>query len=192
MDWKDVESTIANIAPTIAGTIGTIVGGGPIGSLASSGMSILLNALGLKSDAKPEEVVNAITTDPEARLKLMVAENQFKLDMEKQNTEKLRAELADISNARAREVEIVRLTGKRDVLQFGLAVLGVLGPISLVAYMVIRGLPSGMTPEAAAMVGAFIGIIIGEYKTIYQYFFGSSKGSALKSEFMEKQINGKK
>jgi len=191
MDWKDVENAIANIAPTIAGTIGTIVGGAPIGSLASSGISILLNALGLKGDAKPEEIVNAITVDPEARLKLMIAENQFRLDMEKQNTEKLKAELADISNARAREVEIVRLTGKRDVLQFGLAVLGVLGPISLVAYMVMKGLPSGMTPEAAAMVGAFIGIIIGEYKTIYQYFFGSSKGSALKSEFMEKQINGK-
>jgi hypothetical protein len=49
-----------------------------------------------------------------------------------------------------------------------------------------------MTPEVALLVGGFVGIIIGEYKTIPAYFFGSSKGSADKTATMVASLSNEK
>jgi hypothetical protein len=186
MEWKELAVGLTNIAPTIGSFFG------PIGAGVGTAVSALAKAFGLKSDAKPDEILAAVRADPQALLKLELAKMEYELSIGKEETERLRIELADVKDARAREIEVTKITGKRDTLQFGLAVLGVIGPLSLVTYMIVKGLPGGMSTDAAAMIGAFIGIVIGEYKTIFQYFFGSSKGSQVKTEFLEKQArNGR-
>ena len=176
---------ITDIAPTLGGIIG-----GPPGALIGGAVSLLAKVFGLKADAKPEDVMKAIQSDPEAALKLMVLENQFKLDWKEKEIEELKTYLADIQSARQREVEVTKATGKKDVLQLLLALFGVMAPTGLIIYLIRFGLPI-MPAETALMVGGFLGIIIGEYKTIFGYFFGSSAGSGKKSEAIEQMIKGR-
>jgi hypothetical protein len=91
-----------------------------------------------------------------------------------------------VQNARQTEIDRLKATGKRDMLQFWLAIFGWLAPVSIVSYIVMYGLPKGVSADAAALMGGFVGIIIGEYKTIYQYFFGSSRGSEQKTELLSR------
>jgi hypothetical protein len=177
MDWKELGVALTSLAPTVGSFFG------PVGAGVGTAVSALAKAFGLKSDAKPDEILEAIKADPQAALKLQMAKMDYELAKEKEETTRLQAELADVQNARQREIEIVKTTGKRDVLQFGLAVLGVLCPLTLVVLLLVKGLPQ-MNPAEAALVGGFVGIIIGEYKTIFQYFFGSSKGSEVKTTML--------
>jgi len=187
MEWKDVGNAVAGAAPSIAGAIAGMFAGPQAGNLASTGISALLGVLGLKPDAKPDDVLVAIQADPQAALKLKLAENDFKIRQRELDIEELKAELADIQSARTREIEITKTTGRRDSLQFSLAVAGWLAPVFLIFWLLVKGLPSGMSADAAALVGGFLGIIISEYKTIYQYFFGSSKGSEHKTELLARK-----
>lgn len=183
MDWKELGTGLVNIAPTVGSFFG------PVGAGVGTAISALAKAFGLKPDAKPNEILEAVKADPQALLKLEMAKMDYELEIERENTERLKIQLADVQNARQREVGIVRVTGKRDVLQFGLAVLGVLCPLALVILLLVMGLPK-MDSAQAALVGGFVGIIIGEYKTVFQYFFGSSQGSAMKSQAMQKSGTG--
>jgi hypothetical protein len=78
-------------------------------------------------------------------------------------------------------VESEKAIGKKDWNLYVLAYLGVGLPFILVGYFIYYGLPK-MTPETALMVGGFVGIILSKYGSIFDYFFGSSQGSATKSQ----------
>lgn len=187
MNWQDVKDAIAKYAPGVEGVLelaSLIPGAGAITGPAAIAIKTLGKAFG--TEATPDALVQAITTDPNAALKLKQSQLDFEVEMGKQRIAELEIYVKDVQNARAREVEIFKVTGRRDKLQFWLALAGVLCPVSLVTWLVIQGLPKGLSNEGAALIGGFIGIIIGEYKTIYGYFFGSSKGSELKTEMLSK------
>jgi hypothetical protein len=178
--FQKIGDSIADFAPGIA-TILTATGvGAPIGA-AVGAVGALSRAFGLGSAAKPEDVLQAISADPEIRLKAMIAENGFRAEMGRQEIEKLRVQLADVQSARSRQVESEKAIGKKDWNLYILAYLGVGLPFILVGYFIYYGLPK-MTPETALMVGGFVGIILSKYGSIFDYFFGSSQGSATKSQ----------
>lgn len=61
-----------------------------------------------------------------------------------------------------------------------LAIIGVVAPLSLLGVLIYKGV------EPTALVAGFIGVIVGSYSMIFQYYFGSSSGSKNKQETLDK------
>jgi len=143
-------------------------------------MGVLLNALGLKADAKPDEVLQAIQNNPEAVLKLKQAEIDFKIKMGEQKLEEVKAYLADTASARSREVEITKATGKRDINQYILAWVMVGGFFSLTGILIFRAIP----PSTSNVIYMLFGALSAGFGSVMNYYFGSSKGSAEKTNLL--------
>lgn len=61
-----------------------------------------------------------------------------------------------------------------------LAVIGVFAPLTLLSILIYKG------EEPTALVAGFIGMILGSYPMIFNYYFGSSSGSKSKQETIDK------
>lgn len=178
---KDTLAKITSAAPMIGALLGP---GG-----AAAGMVIKMAAAALGVEPTPEAIEAQIASNPDALLKFKELEATHKIEWEKLLIEKERIRLQDVQSARQRQTESERATGKRDMNLYALAWLGVLGYLSLIIYLIAVGLPK-MTPELALMVGNLIGIVGAKYSGIFDYFFGSSQGSAHKTAIMESQRGG--
>ena len=185
MEWKDVSSTIAGSAPALAGVIGGLVGGPAVGSAASVGISALLKILGLAPDAKPEDALKAIQADPEANLKLIIAENDFKLKQRDQEIEVMKAQLLDVQSARQREIETTKATGKRDINLFVLSWVIMGGFIGLIAALIMMQFVYSKTLQSDPIITLCLGSFATDAGMVVGYFFGSSSGSAAKSQTLE-------
>ena len=135
----------------------------------------------------PIKLLTALVTKDASIPDTTKGEILFKLQEFEAEYEKMRLE--DVANARSREIEITKTTGKKDITVMVLAYWGVFAPVAIVIYLMICGLPK-LSPEVSMLVGGLIGMIVGEYKTVYGYFLGSSSGSKLKSEQMDKIMMG--
>src|SRR5689334_25251012 len=72
---------LREVAPTLAGVIGTAVGG-PVGPLAGAAVKFLGEKLLGKPDATPDEVEQAVATmPPDKLLELRALDNAFKVRM---------------------------------------------------------------------------------------------------------------
>lgn len=154
--------------------------GGPLGSLAANAVGKALNVS--KVDATPDGIGSAIAAaqikDPDALLKLQQAEQEFSATMARlgfenaQHLEEIAAK--DRDSARAREISV------RDWTPKALAVAVTLGFFALLALLLFRSVPSQSQSLLNVMVGslgtAWIGIVT--------YYFGSSAGSARKTEML--------
>ena len=144
----------------------------------------LAGAFGLaEEEVTPEKINGLINSDPEFALKAKIADNDLLIKMREMDIKELEIKLEDTSSARRREVDIIKVTGKKDATLYMLAWLGVLGYLGLIVYIIHWGLPK-MSPEIALMVGNLIGVVGAKYSGIYDYFFGSSKGSADKNQII--------
>ena len=114
MDWKDIGSTIANAAPTIGGLIGSIVPGlgTVVGAGAGTAIKAIAGAFGLADTARPEEIMAAIQADPQAVVKLKMAEMDFTLKQRDQDLEKMRI---DIDGLRAQNETYLKELDTRTV-----------------------------------------------------------------------------
>jgi hypothetical protein len=180
MDLKDIFSkeTLSKITGA-APLIGSLLGPGG----AAAGTMIKLIAGNLGVEETPQAVEAAIQNNPDALLKLKELEFTHRIELGKILLERDRLELSDKASARGREVEMTKATGKRDGNLYALAWLGILGYLAIIIYLIGWGLPK-MTAEIALMVGNLIGIVGAKYSGIFDYFFGSSKGSADKTAIM--------
>lgn len=61
-----------------------------------------------------------------------------------------------------------------------LAIIGVMAPLSLLGILIYKDI------EPTALVAGFIGMILGSYPMIFQYYFGSSSGSKDKQDTIDK------
>jgi len=75
MEWSDLGSSLASIAPILGGAVGG-PGGAAIGSLIS-------NMFGGKPDDSPEQLARLIEADPQAAVKLKELEYTHKVDLER-------------------------------------------------------------------------------------------------------------
>ena len=93
MDWKQVGNTVIKAgAPLLGGALF-----GPAGSVIAS---IISGNLGMSPDATPDQVMAAITSDPEAALKLREIETTHAERLQALENERLRIETADVQSAR--------------------------------------------------------------------------------------------
>jgi hypothetical protein len=166
MDWKDVVAKISQAAPLVGSLFG------PAGTAVGGVVKLAASALGV---APTEEAIAAeIERNPEAVLKLRELEMTHKVEMEKLAIAAETARLADVQDARKREVAIVQATGKRDWSQ------EILGWIIVTGFFAVLGIRMFVTIPVNQLenVGMLIGALITAFTTVVAYRYGSSKGSA--------------
>ena len=172
MEWTAISKMIADLAPSILTAAGSFVpGGAMIGGVAGD---LLKKAFGT---AEPDKLAAAIAADPEAAMKLRMMEIQFQLEEKKLDLEETRSYLADVQSARAREVEIVKATGSRDVHLYILAWVMVSGFFALLGCLLFVTIPN----DQSGVVSMLFGALSAGFGSVIGYFFGSSKGSADKA-----------
>ena len=175
-DWK---ALVKSIAPTI----GTALGG-PLGGIAGLALS---KALGMPDDAAKDE--NSLSAaiqgaNPDQLLALKKADQDFAVQMQKlgfENIEALEAIAAgDRANAREREIKTQDWTPKI----LGLAIT--LGFFGLLYFLLRHEPPTGSRDILNIMLGSLGSAWIG----VVTYYFGSSAGSARKTELMSVKSQG--
>lgn len=182
MDWKDIAAKVGEWAPAIGAALAPVTGGTSL--LVGGAVGALTKALGLAPNAKPEEVLNALNSDPESRLKAQIAENDFLLKQRDQDLEELKTYLLDVQSARAREVSIVQATGKRDYSQ---EILGWIITTGFFGVLFLRMFVTIPTTQLENL-GMLIGALISAFTTVVQYRYGSSKGSESKSATIDAML----
>jgi hypothetical protein len=185
---KKIGDGIADYAPSLAKILNASGIGAPAG-IALDVMSSLAKAFGCGTNATPDEIHTAIASDPQSALKLALAEQDFILKKREQDIEFLKTQLSDIQSARTMDVDKTKATGKRDYNLYALAWLNTLG-FYIVVGVFIWMLGHGKTIEAMGAMGTIIVMLIGNlssnYTSVNSYFFGSSQGSAQKTELLAK------
>lgn len=179
--FQKIGDAIADYAPTLAGVLTATGVGAPIGA-AVGAAGVLARTFGLGGDAKPEDVLKAITSDPEIALKARMADQAYSLELRKQEIEELKARLADVQSARGRQIESEKLTGKRDINLYALAWLIVGGFFLLTGGLLYFSYQGKPIVDSSGVLFMLLGTLATGFGMVLQYFFGSSKGSADKSQ----------
>jgi hypothetical protein len=175
LSWDAVKPWVAKIAPML----GTALGG-PLGGAAGS---LLGSALGIK-DASPESIKEAVTTGSltgDQIVALKKAEQDFSLQCRAMgyNSVKELEELAfqDRDSARQREIQIKDWTPR--ILAYGVT----LGFFGLLAYMLANEIPD----KNRDVLNLMLGSLGTAWIAVITYYFGSSAGSAQKTEMLGKE-----
>lgn len=177
--FQKIGDAVTDFAPGIATVLAATGVGAPVAA-AVGAVGALGRAFGLGSQAKPEEVLSAISADPEIRLKAMIAENDFKAEMGRQEIKKLETELADVQSARTRQTDSEKATGKRDYNLYILAWVIVLGFFVLMALLLKFTVP----PDQNGVIFMLFGALASGFTQILSYFFGSNKSSENKTNMI--------
>ena len=171
MEWKDIAGAVGKAAP-ILGTLLGGPGGAAVGSLIAS-------ALG--TGAEPAEVSAALAS-PEAAVKLREIESRRQVELEALAVDFAKAQLAastaDRASAREREVK----TGDTFTPRL-LALLVTVGFFGVLGYLLAAGKPAAGGDALLVMLGS----LGAAWTAIVAYYFGSSAGSAAKTELLGKR-----
>ncbi|MCO6501359.1 MAG: hypothetical protein J5I47_13420 [Vicingus serpentipes] len=159
----------ANIIPDVAG----------VALQAATG-----DVKGAIDNLKGQLLHQSTTGNPQAKAlltELDIQMKQIELEFSRVELEETKAYLSDTQNARAREVEYVKM-GRTDWMQ---VIVGVLGLIMLgfnLYAIVFLNIPA----DNKTLFTHFMGIIEGVALSIFGYYFGSSKGSKDKTNLLSK------
>jgi len=172
-DWKSI---VKSVAPML----GTALGG-PFGGAAAKILVNVLDPAG-KTDPSDDSSVSKLVTDAMGDLnkvaQIQQAEQQFKLQMAQlgYQNEKDLEEIAykDRDSARNREIQIRDWTPK--VLGFLITV----GFFGILAFMLKYEVPA----QSKDVLNIMIGALGTAWISVVTYYFGSSAGSARKTDLM--------
>lgn len=169
MNWKTI---VATVAPAL----GTALGG-PLGGLAVAAVS---DALLGKPNGSEGEIAAALTAGgPDALLKLKQADQAFAARMKELDIDLERLHQSDRASAREREAK----TGDRATPRALAAII--VGGFLLTVWYVLSGQVEGLKdPVAAGLIGTLIGYVSAKADQVTSYYFGSSAGSAAKTELL--------
>lgn len=171
-----------NVLKSLVPVIGTIVGG-PVGAIASAGLSWLTTKLGL-----PEGSVEAVTDavmgmDPTERIKL---EQEFAKWQAEFSLKREIAYLEDVQSARARDAEFLK-SGKRNY-RADLIVLATFLGLAFVIGLSVWS--SDLDEYAKGALSTALGLLISEWKTITQFEFGSTRTGRAKDDTINNLTKG--
>lgn len=164
MDWKDVVSKLAPL-------LGTALGG-PLGGMAAATVS---QALLGRQDAGEDELAAAVAgAGPEQLAALKQAEQDFKARMAELGLKAEDIAAQDRASARQRETTLKDWTPRLLALAITVGFFGLLGT------MLGHDIPEGNRQVLDIMIGALGTAWTG----VVTYYFGSSAGSARKTEML--------
>ena len=179
MDWKDILSKVADTAPVVGSFFGAP------GIAVGTAIKAITGAFGLKSDATPEEIINAVS-DPDAQIKLLVAKQNYELAIMGADLEKFKTEVDDRKSARQRQSDSEKATGKRDINLYVLAWVIMGGFMGTIMAMLILQYAFGKVLAADPLVTLLLGSLSTDAGMVVGYFFGSSSGSKDKTDILAK------
>ena len=174
MDWKNIANKITSVAPMLGSLLG------PGGMLAGTAIKMIGSALGI--EPTEDAITTALQADPEAMLKLKQFELDNKVELRKIVLEQERVRLADIADARSRQIEHEKTTGKSDTNLYVLAWAVVSGFFGLMGLLCFKTLPG----DSSGVVFMLFGALATGFGQVLSFFFGSSKSSADKTKLLVK------
>ena len=195
MDWKDVAGKISSAAPGVGALIGTLaagpVVGTAIGGAAGKALQMLASLFGISSSSvTPDQLDAAIASDPQAVLKLRMAEMDHEKDManialeeEKLDHEQTKVELQDVQNARSREIEIAK-AGKSNFTFYSVGWIITIGFFMSIVLIMFK--PIAIDGEMRDVLNMLLGYLASNFNVVVSYFYGSSKSSADKGATMDR------
>lgn len=170
MDWKDISGVVGKAAPIL----GTLLGG-PAGAAVGG---LIASALGTSTD--PADVAQALQ-NPDAAIKLREIESKRQTDLQALAVDMAKAEIAastaDRASAREREAKTGDTLTPRT-----LALLVTLGFFGVLGYLLAAGKPQHGGDALLVMLGS----LGAAWTAIVAYYFGSSAGSAAKTEILRR------
>lgn len=170
MEWKDIFGKILD--PALEVVKAFVPGSG----LAIQGVKAIASVFGLKEDeVTPEKLQELAAQDKDFALKMMQANQLFQISIMKEETERMKLELADVQNARTREVSLKDNVNK--ILAY--SIVGAF--IALVGATLL-----GYAKVESALAGTLVGYLSAKCEQILAYYFGSSKSSDHKTELLAK------
>lgn len=163
MNWSDLGRKVADFAPLLGSALGPV--GAGVGALISSEFG---------TENTPDAIGAFLTGNPDAQVKLKEIELTHKAQLQEIKLQTLQAELGDKANA--------RLANKHSLmpayLSVGLTALIVL----IVALLFWIDVPEG-SREVLFML---LGVVIKEWGSAMQYWFGTTRSSQDKTRLMSK------
>lgn len=176
MDWDSIKKLIGTSAPVL----GTLIGG-PAGAAVGSIVGGLLGV-----DSTPEAIERELKGNPEALLKLKKYEMDHKEKLQGMELDELKAYLGDVQSARKRQTDHEDKTGKTDKNLYALAWLTVGGFFGLIGIMMFVDVPT----QNYDILYMLLGALTAKTGSVYNYFFGTSKGSADKNVMLANTKKG--
>ncbi len=177
MEWKDVSKLVGKVAPLLGAAVG-----GPVGGVAGGAIALLANSFNFEGETanNPEKIFEMIQQDPEMAVKLKQIEADNLEVLQRIALERDLAALKDRQNARNREIEIVKATGKRDWFLNGLAGVVTVGFFALCFQLMQDPVPK----ENEKVFYMLLGGLSMYFGTVLQYYFGSSQSSNEKTKLL--------
>lgn len=165
-------SKALQILQTVAPTVALAVGG-PFGPIASAAISAALGTP--KGDDKAAEAA-LLTATPDQLLALTKENNAFQVQMKQFGIDEAKLVFDDVANARAMQVSTHDSTPRY------LAYFITLGFFATLGYLIIYGKPETGGDVMLVMVGS-LGTA---WSGIVSFYYGSSAGSAAKTDVINK------
>ena len=178
-EWK---STVKSVAPSIGSLLD-----GPLGKMA---LKVIADALLGPNAPKdnPEEAIQAVLSraTPDLLLKLKQAENDFKLAMH--GAQLAVAPVLGVATKEGVQPESPppSTVQPKDRTTRNLAYAYTAGYFALLLIVIFRGVNEG----AANLINTLIGVLTASQVGIMTYYFGSSAGSARKTDLLTQQTKG--
>ena len=163
---------ISSLAPTVATALG--------GPFAGTAVTALEKALGVAGQANIEQAV--LAGNPEALAKVQVAEIDLQKTLAQLGIQEEQLQLEDVDSARKREESV------KDWTPTVLATVITIGFFGLIAALIEMMIPARNEPVVYALVGA----LGAGFNQVLSYYFGSSKGSADKTQGLINAVQSKK
>jgi hypothetical protein len=172
-----LKSIIGGVAPVLASALG--------GPLAGTAVQAIADKLGLgdsqegtaQIEAAIVEKLEVATTDD--WLKIRDAENDFKLEMRKLDIDEDKIHQMDRDSARNRQVK----TDDKVPDYLALMVLVIFaGVLASVLWMAINEVQ--MNQQVVTVINILLGILSAGVTSVLAYYFGSSKGSQIKTHML--------
>ena len=169
--WGTIKQSLGSVVPLLANAI--VPGsGGVVGSLIAS-------VLGIQNT--PDAIATAVSNlTPEQITALKTAEMAHQEKLLEIGNANDQMYLLDVQDARKREVELTKATGKSDLNLYILAWTVVISFFITVGILFFVPLPQGQ----ANIVYMLLGTLGTGFATVLGYFFGSSKGSSDKTALL--------
>lgn len=181
IQWSGVVASIKKVAPMLGSLIGGPAGGA-VGVIAGSAVSMVASALGI--EPTHEAIADALANNPDALMKLRELELNNAVSLQQLMLQQQAAEFADTANARNRQIEHEKATGKSDVNLYALAwtiIFGFFGLTLALLYCTYSGNP---ITDQTGVLYMLLGTLATSFGMVVGYFFGSSKSSAEKSALL--------
>lgn len=167
MDWKELGSSVAKVAPVLGAALG-----GPVGVIAGAAGTLISSFLGVEPE--PQAVAKALQ-DPEVLLQLKQLEVEQQSQLLGWQRAQLDAELRNVQDARAREVALAK-AGSGGAWVTGVVALVVICGFFWMLNVVVS------TPDISEPALLLLGSLGTAFGAVVNYYLGSSLGSYRKDK----------